>query len=104
MVPLPVSLWNGARVAQVDHSPLHLLRSKLARWPLAITIHATPLASTSSPRGPKPCEDALGLFQGSSYISASAVSGGCVPGFSRTTAPGKPRTVPQIEPSFGLTL
>ena len=22
IVPLPVSLWNGARVAQVDHSPL----------------------------------------------------------------------------------
>src|SRR5439155_25636794 len=72
--------------------PLHLRRSKLARWPLASAVQYTPLRSTSPPRGEYP-----GI--GGSYTSASAVSGGFDPGFNRTTAPGKPSTLPQIEPS-----
>ena len=34
--------------------PLHLRRSKLARWPLASAAQYTPLRSTSPPRGEKP--------------------------------------------------
>ena len=47
------------------------------------------LPSTVSPDG----------VSGSSYNSASAVSGGCDPGLRRTTAPGKYSDVAQIEPS-----
>src|SRR5207249_7124054 len=83
--------------------PLHLRRSKLAKCPLARTVQTTPLRSMSSPRGENPCTSAFGLFQGSSYTSASAVAGGFDPGFSRTIEPGKPSTDPQIEPSAGLT-
>src|SRR5262249_49156535 len=46
--------------------PLHLLRSKLASWPLESTVQTTPLLSTSIPRGAKPCAGALGLFHGTS--------------------------------------
>src|SRR5207253_587558 len=35
--------------------PLHLRRSKLAKWPLASTVQTTPLRSTSRPRGENPC-------------------------------------------------
>src|SRR5207249_10232592 len=79
--------------------PLHLRRSKLARCPLARAAHITPSRSTSAPRGEKPWTGAFGLLKGGSYTSASAVSGGVAPGLRRTTAPGKPSTDPQTEPS-----
>ena len=72
--------------------PLHLRRSKLARWPLASAAQNTPLRSMSPPRGEKP-----GFFaslNGGSYTSAIAVDGGFAPGFSRTTAPGSPAPCP----------
>jgi hypothetical protein len=37
---------------------LHSLRSKLARWPLASTVHTTPSLVMSMPRGEKPWADA----------------------------------------------
>ena len=68
-------------------------------WPLASADQETPLRSTSMPRGENPWTVALSFANGGSYTSASAVSGGFDPGTSRTTAPGKPSTDPQIDPS-----
>src|SRR3954453_7276106 len=78
--------------------PLPLRRSKLAKCPLASTVHTTPLVSMSSPRGENP------FATGTSYTSASVVAGGFDPGFSRTIRPGNPSTDPQIIPSAGLTV
>ena len=51
------------------------------------------------PRGEKPRRFGSGSRNGGSYTSASAVSGGFGPGSRRMTAPGNPRTEPQIDPS-----
>ncbi len=78
---------------------MHLERSKLARCPLARATHATPFRSMSKPRGVKPSMGLPAESSGSSYSSASAVSGGFGPGSNRTTAPGYPKDDAHTDPS-----
>src|SRR5262245_7986500 len=90
--------------------PLHLRRSKLARWPLlANETQMMPLRSASMPFGLY----AIGpvdVLNGGSYTSVNIVEGGFGPGTSLTMLPGTKsffRGVPyvfaiQIEPSTGL--
>src|ERR671939_261605 len=90
----PSGQWSPVAFGPLS-GPLHLRRSNSPMWPLASDTHTTPLPSMSAPRAPKPGAGTL-------YTSVSAVAGGFDPGMTRTTAPGFPIIVPQIDPSTGL--
>src|SRR5690242_21932282 len=78
--------------------PLHNLRSKLARWPLASTAHSTPSVVISAPLGANPESGFFGPFDGISYTSVSLVLGS-----KRIAVPGNPSTTAQMVPSAGFS-